>query len=42
MPPLLMKLVFDKVASAPMPFFVKPDRARHRGQGDERRSSSPT
>jgi glutathione S-transferase len=24
MPPLLMKLVFDKVASAPMPFFVKP------------------
>jgi len=24
MPPLLMKLVFDKVASSPMPFFVKP------------------
>jgi len=24
MPPLLLKLVFDKVASAPMPFFVKP------------------
>jgi glutathione S-transferase len=24
MPPLLMKLVFDKVAIAPMPFFVKP------------------
>ena len=24
MPPLLMKLVFDKVASAKMPFFVKP------------------
>lgn len=24
MPPLLMKLVFDRVASAPMPFFVKP------------------
>jgi glutathione S-transferase len=24
MPPLLMKLVFDKVRSAPMPFFVKP------------------
>ena len=24
MPPLLMKLIFDKVASAPMPFFVKP------------------
>jgi glutathione S-transferase len=24
MPPLLMKLVFDKVASAPMPFFVRP------------------
>ena len=24
MPPLLMKLVFDKVANAPMPFFVKP------------------
>lgn len=24
MPPLLMKLVFDKVASAPMPFFAKP------------------
>jgi len=24
MPPLLMKLVFDKVENAPMPFFVKP------------------
>jgi len=24
MPPLLMKLVFDKVASSPMPFFAKP------------------
>lgn len=24
MPPLLMKLVFDKVAAAPVPFFVKP------------------
>ncbi|MDH5541007.1 MAG: glutathione S-transferase [Rhizobacter sp.] len=24
MPPLLLKLVFDKVATAPMPFFVKP------------------
>jgi glutathione S-transferase len=24
MPPLLLKLVFGKVASAPMPFFVKP------------------
>jgi glutathione S-transferase len=24
MPPLLMKLVFDKVASSPMPFFIKP------------------
>jgi glutathione S-transferase len=24
MPPLLMKLVFDKVKSAPMPFFIKP------------------
>ena len=24
MPPLLMKLVFDKIASSPMPFFVKP------------------
>jgi len=24
MPPLLMKLVFDKVASSPMPFFVRP------------------
>lgn len=24
MPPLLMKLVFDRIASAPMPFFVKP------------------
>src|SRR5512147_2375562 len=24
MPPLLMKLVFDKVASAPMPFFARP------------------
>jgi glutathione S-transferase len=24
MPPLLLKLIFDKVASAPMPFFVKP------------------
>ncbi len=24
MPPLLMKLVFDRIASTPMPFFVKP------------------
>ena len=24
MPPLLMKLVFDRVETAPMPFFVKP------------------
>ena len=24
MPPLLMKLVFDRIRSAPMPFFVKP------------------
>ena len=24
MPPLLMKLVFDKIVSSPMPFFVKP------------------
>ena len=24
MPPLLLKLVFDKVASSPMPFFIKP------------------
>jgi glutathione S-transferase len=24
MPPLLLKLIFDKVATAPMPFFVKP------------------
>jgi glutathione S-transferase len=24
MPPLLMKLVFDKVRSAPMPFFIRP------------------
>ena len=24
MPPLLLKLIFDKVESAPMPFFVKP------------------
>jgi glutathione S-transferase len=24
MPPLLLKLVFDKIESAPMPFFVKP------------------
>jgi glutathione S-transferase len=24
MPPLLLKLIFDKVASAPMPFFAKP------------------
>jgi glutathione S-transferase len=24
MPPLLMKLVFDKIAAAPVPFFVKP------------------
>ena len=24
MPPLLLKLVFDKVRSAPMPFFIKP------------------
>lgn len=24
MPPLLLKLIFDKVASSPMPFFIKP------------------
>ncbi|WP_205314153.1 glutathione S-transferase C-terminal domain-containing protein, partial [Rheinheimera maricola] len=24
MPPLLMKLVFDRIETAPMPFFVKP------------------
>lgn len=24
MPPLLLKLIFDRIASAPMPFFVKP------------------
>jgi glutathione S-transferase len=24
MPPLLMKLVFDRIATAPMPFFIKP------------------
>jgi glutathione S-transferase len=24
MPPLLMKLIFDRIASAPMPFFAKP------------------
>ena len=24
MPPLLLKLVFDRVASGPMPFFIKP------------------
>jgi len=24
MPPLLLKLIFDKVANAPMPFFIKP------------------
>ncbi len=24
MPPLLMKLIFDRIANAPMPFFVKP------------------
>ena len=24
MPPLLLKLVFDRIATAPMPFFVKP------------------
>ncbi len=24
MPPLLMKLIFDKIASAPMPFFIRP------------------
>jgi glutathione S-transferase len=24
MPPLLLKLIFDRVASAPMPFFIKP------------------
>ena len=28
MPPLLLKLVFDRVAQAPMPFFVQPDRAQ--------------
>ena len=35
MPPLLMKLVFDKVRTAPVPFFVKPVRQGHRRQGDE-------
>ena len=34
MPPLLLKLVFDKVESSPMPFFVKPI-ARHCQQGQE-------
>ncbi len=24
MPPLLLKLIFDRVAGAPMPFFIKP------------------
>ena len=30
MPPLLMKLVFNRIESGPMPFFVPPGRARHR------------
>ena len=24
MPPLLLKLIFDRIATMPMPFFVKP------------------
>ena len=35
MSPLLMKLVFDKVASSPMPFFVKPIARGISAQGAE-------
>ena len=35
MPPLLLKLVFDRCKSAPMPFFVKPIARAHRRQGDD-------
>ena len=30
MPPLLLKLVFDRIETAPMPFFCEAHRARHR------------
>jgi glutathione S-transferase len=32
MPPLLFKLIFDRIAKAPMPFFVKPVARRIAGQ----------
>jgi glutathione S-transferase len=35
MPPLLMKLVFDRIEKAPAPFFVRPHRARDRWTGKE-------
>ena len=40
MPPLLLKLVFDRVAIAPMPFFVKPIARGivEQGDGDVRRA----
>ena len=40
MPPLLLKLVFDRIESAPMPFFVKPIARGIAEQGEARRSSS--
>ena len=40
MPPLLMKLVFDRIESAPMPFFVRPIANGDRRQGDEHASSN--
>lgn len=32
MPPLLLKLIFDRIASAPLPFFVKPVARKISGQ----------
>lgn len=33
MPPLLLKLTFDRIESAPVPFFIKPVTKRIAGQG---------
>ena len=39
MPPLLLKLVFDRIEKAQMPFFARPIAQGHRGQGASRASS---
>ena len=36
MPPLLLKLVFDRIENAKMPFFAKPIAKVHRRQGQGR------